>query len=382
VRALSWGEGSTYRLEWTVGRMTETLLQRLLLGCVVLCAADLAGAQTFANKREAEHFEAVVTPDHLVVRERYRGVTTIYGDLSCPLGPAVKATILPPGTDGRLCFHFLKDKCEYSRFQNGEPIHKDETAGGAQPRMCIALASGEEAKQLAALVNVGPRPKELSAIGSTQSPSTQAPVLTTPGNVSAGKTQPVPVSEPQPPKPAPPPPAAKADGATTKVDGASGSKPKLEAADEKPQASRSASREGASNRKVGDDEKESASRELATTQSKVVVPPGKTITHGYTASGKWLTESFVVGPSGNRRMAERTYASAYILDDKPGRPPGRYLYIRNKSNKHLLFYGLGSGPQSKLEPGGEALITLAYGPAAQAQPQTNQTVTLLWFDRN
>ena len=269
--------------------MTETLLQRLLLGCVVLCAADLAGAQTFTNKREAEHFEAVVTPDHLVVRERYRGVTTIYGDLSCPLGPAVKATILPPGTDGRLCFHFLKDKCEYLPFSEWRTHSQGRDSGGAQPRMCIALASGEEAKQLAALVNVGPRPKELSGIGSTQSPSAQAPVLATPGNVSAGKTQAGPVSEPQQSRAAPLPPAAKADGATAKVDGASGSKPKLEAADEKPQASRSASREGASNRKAGDDEKESSSRESVTMQSKGAAAPGKTVTHGYTASGKWLS---------------------------------------------------------------------------------------------
>jgi hypothetical protein len=306
--------------------MTQpSLLQRLLLGCVVLCAAELTCAQVFTNKREAEHFEALVTPDQLVVRERYRGATTIYGDLSCPLGPAVKAVILPPGTDGRLCFHFVKDTCEYTRFQNGEPVHKEELANAVQPRMCIALANGEEAKQLAALVNLGPRPKEQPGIGSTQSPASHAPAAAAPAQapVSKGDTRPAP--EPQQAKAASPAPAVKADGATA------------------------------------------------------APIPGKSVTHGYTASGKWLTESFVVGPSGNRRMTERTYASAYILDDKPGRPPGRYLYIRNRSNKHLLFYGLGSGPQSRLEPGAQALVTLAYGPS---QGQSTQTVTLLWFDRN
>jgi hypothetical protein len=308
-------------LEDAMGRMTETLpLQRLLVGWVVLCAANLAGAQVFTHKGEAEHFEAVVTADQLVVRERYRGATTIYGDLSCPLGPAVKATILPPGTDGRLCFQFARDKCEYTRFQNGEPIHKEELAGAVQPRMCIAVASAEEAKQLAALVNVGPRPRAQSGIGATGIPAAPA--------------------------------AAAAD----------------------------TSREVRSNAALSDDRRETPSRAPASSQSKGPVTPGPAVTHGYTASGRWVTESFVVGPGGNRRLAERTYAAAYVLDDKPGRPPGRYLYIRNKSNKHLLFYSLGNGPQSKLEPGAETTVMLAHGSAAHGQ--INQTVTLLWFARN
>jgi hypothetical protein len=364
------------------GMTEKRLLQRLLLGCVVLCAADLAGAQIFANKREAEHFEATVTDDRLVVRERYRGATTIYGDLSCPLGAAVKATILPPGTDGRLCFQFVKDKCEYTRFQNGEPIHKEELASAVQPRMCIALASADEAKQLAALVNVGPRQTEHAGIGSTGSPAMPPLTVAKPASSgSAGKPNAAPVPEPQQARAAPPAPVTKGDAvATAKSEPANGTRPKHEAADASPQTSESAARDSASNRSHSDERKDSSGRAAGSMQSKDSAAPGKTITHGYTASGRWVSESFVVGPSGNRRMAQRTYASAYILDDKPGRPPGRYLYIRNKSNKHLLFYGVGAGPQSKLEPGAEALLTLAYGPAAQAQ--TTQTVTLLWFDRN
>jgi hypothetical protein len=292
---------------------------------VVLCASYAAAAEVFTNKREADHFEAIVTPEKLIVRERYRGATTIYGDLSCPLGPAVKATILPPGTDGRLCFQFVKDKCEYTRFQDGEPIHKEELAN-TQPRMCIALSTSDEAKQLAALVNVGPRPPEQPGVGSTGSPATLASPVGATGSGSTAKSEPAISPEPQPSRNAAP-----------------------------------------------------AASSLAP-PSKSVAPPRNTVTHGYAASGKWVTESFVVGPSGNRRMTERTYAAAYILDDKPGRPPGRYLYVRNKSNRHLLFYGLGSGAQNKLEPGGEALVNLSYGPAAQAQ--MNHTVTLLWFDRN
>jgi hypothetical protein len=307
--------------------MTETRRVWLLLaGCVMLGAMHAASAEVFTHKSEAGHFEAVVTPDKLVVRERYRGATTIYGDLSCPLGPAVKAAIVPPGTDGRLCFQFVKDKCEYTRFQDGEPIHKEELAN-TQPRMCIALATPDEAKQLAASVNVGPRPSQQSAVGATGSAATLA---------SAG--------------------GAAASTSTTKNE---------PAASPETQQSRNAAPPSATS---------------VTPPSKGDGAPGNPVTHGYAASGKWVSHSFVVGPAGNRRLSERTYASAYILDDKPGRPAGRYLLIRNRSDKHLLFYGLAGAPHSKLEPGGEALITLAYGPAAQSP--TNQTVTLLWFDRN
>ena len=338
--------------------MTESsLVQRLLLGCVVVCAAELATAQAFTHKREADHFEAHVTPDRLVVRERYRGATTIDGGLSCPLGPGVKAVILP-GTDGRLCLHFSKDTCEYTRFQNGEPVHKEELANAVQPRMCIALASSEEAKELAALVNLGPRPQALPGIGSTQSSALHGPFAAAPAQAPVSKAD-TRVPEPQQSKAASPAPAAKVDAAPAAPAGKGDGAPAAPVAkvDAAP-ASPAGKGDGAA----------------------AAPAPGRSITHGYTASGKWLTESFVVGPSGNRRMTERTYASAYVLDDKPGRPPGRYLYIRNKSSSHLLFYGLGSGPQSRLEPGGEALVTLAYGAAAQAQ--STQTVTLLWFDRN
>jgi hypothetical protein len=186
--------------------------------------------------------------------------------------------------------------------------------------MCIALASGQDARQLAALVNVGPRPREQSGVGATG--SVAAPIVAAPD----------------------------------------------------------ASGESRSNAAQSDDRVENSSRAPAGTQSKASAAPGTTVTHGYAASGKWVTESFVVGPGGNRRMAERTYGVAYILDEKPGRPPGRYLYIRNKSNKHLLFYSLGDGPQSKLEPGAERRVMLAHG--SEVQGQSSQTVTLLWFVRN
>src|SRR5690348_13898867 len=86
--------------------------QRLLLGCLALAMASVCDAEVFTHKNQAEYFEAAVTPDQLVVKERYRGATTIFGDLSCPLGPAVTAVVLPIASDGRLCFQFSRDKCD------------------------------------------------------------------------------------------------------------------------------------------------------------------------------------------------------------------------------------------------------------------------------
>ena len=112
-----------------------------------LLVAAYASAEIFSHRQGAEHFEAAVSADRLVVKERYQGATTIYGDLSCTLGPSIRATILP-AADARLCFTFAVDQCEYTRFQNGSPIHTEELANARVPRMCIALASMDEAHRL------------------------------------------------------------------------------------------------------------------------------------------------------------------------------------------------------------------------------------------
>jgi len=113
-------------------------------------------AEVFTHRQGAENFEAIVSAERLVVKERYQGASTIYGDLSCLLGAAVRATILP-ASDSRLCFTFAADQCEYTRFQDGSPIHQEELANARVPRMCIALGSADEAQRLAKLVNSGPQ---------------------------------------------------------------------------------------------------------------------------------------------------------------------------------------------------------------------------------
>jgi len=357
--------------------------QRLLLGCWLgLIAAGAVGAEVFTHKHDAENFEAVVTADQLVVKERYQGATTIYGDLSCPLGPAVSATILPLATDGRLCLQFSKDRCKYTRFQNGEPIHGEELKA-PKPRMCIALASPQDAQRFAALVNSGPQAAQTPSVGSTGSVAPQPPVADAggPGVSAAAKSDPVPSSERTPPVTAPAaPPVAKVDVVPPKPTAALPASPPSEV-EPRPAASASPAGHAQSARRDDGEKKSIAGRSPPVPQTSVV-PPGSRISgHPYTGapSGTWVTESFVVGPEGSRRMAERTYAAAFVGQNAPGKPPGEYLYIRNKSDKHLLFYSLGDGPQLRLEPGNQ--VVLALGPDRTAsRGEKHKSVTLLWFD--
>jgi hypothetical protein len=106
-----------------------------------------------------------VTADRIVVKERYKGATTIHGDLSCPLG-AVRASVLP-AEESKLCLMFSADECEYGRYQNGTPIHKDELAARV-PKMCIALGNDRDARRLASLVNAGPQANGHTAEGPGQ----------------------------------------------------------------------------------------------------------------------------------------------------------------------------------------------------------------------
>jgi hypothetical protein len=125
----------------------------------LVCAAFVttsAWGQVFSHKHRGEHFEASVTADRIVIKERYKGATTIHGDLSCPLGStAVRASLLPEA-ETKLCLTFSADECEYARYQNGNAIHKDELANARVPKMCIALASARDARQLVSLVNGTP----------------------------------------------------------------------------------------------------------------------------------------------------------------------------------------------------------------------------------
>jgi hypothetical protein len=99
------------------------------------------------------------------------------------------------------------------------------------------------------------------------------------------------------------------------------------------------------------------------------------------ASGRWITSWFTIGLGGNPQLSERTYATASIVDESgAARAPGGYLYVRNESDKHLLFYGLSNASLEKLEPGEEVTLALASRPGPQT-PTTRRAIVLRWFDR-
>jgi len=133
--------------------MKTSSKQNLWLVCLSFVAANV-DAQVFSHRDQGEHFEAMVTNERIVVKQRYEGASTIHGDLSCPLGPAVRAHTLLTA-DSKVCFTFATNRCEYTRYQNGKAIHAQELANTGVPKMCIVLASAQDAQRLTVLVNAG-----------------------------------------------------------------------------------------------------------------------------------------------------------------------------------------------------------------------------------
>ena len=308
---------------------------------VVFLVTASAYAQVFTYKDQAEHFEAVVTQERIVVKERYKGASTIYGDLSCPLGLAVQATALPLAGDGKLCLTFSKERCGYTRFQNGNAIHKEELANAAKPRMCIALGNAQEAERLATLVNTGPHRSHQPAIAPVaQAATANAEVVTPAASQPMRQAVASPVSMAQ----------------------------KSAALPAKPEA-----------RITKERAEKAAAKRIASAKASAGVPASER-DQPHARNGKWITSWFTVRLGGNPQMAERTYASASIVDDSgAARKPGGHLYIRNESDKYPLYYGF-SAAKDKLGPGEEVTLSLASSPSASTVGITQKSLTLRWFD--
>lgn len=98
-------------------------------------------------------------------------------------------------------------------------------------------------------------------------------------------------------------------------------------------------------------------------------------------AGRWTTSWFTIRLGGNPRLAERTYASASIVDDAgAAKAPGGHLYIRNESDKYPLYYGLRRAATDKLEPGEEVILSLTATQSVPQAPITQHSVVLKWFD--
>ena len=59
-----------------------------VLWAVAVLSALPSHAQVFTYRHGAGNFQAVVSDDRLIVKERYQGISSVYGDSSCPLGLA------------------------------------------------------------------------------------------------------------------------------------------------------------------------------------------------------------------------------------------------------------------------------------------------------
>lgn len=362
-----------------MGRATK---QNLWLLGIFFVVANSSYAQVFTYKNQAEHFEAEVTQDRLLVRERYRGASTINGDLSCPLSSAVKANVLPVDGGRKLCFAFSQQRCGYTRFQNGKAIHEQELAGADSPRMCIELAKAEDAQRLAALVNVGPQ--------RTQQIPTAPPAPAVKPNVAVATPTPTQASSstttvPQRTQQAPIAPAAAAKSAkaapaspapsqltrqmSTSIASNAQSSPALPAKNQQRSS------------KLEEERTIERMRQLTQPTSRNATLSESSNPEPDAGNGRWVTSQFRIRLGGNRGLTERTYATASIVDDSgAARSPGRHLFIRNESDKYPLYYGLNNATKDKLEPGQEVTLSLVGSRASTGIME--QPITLRWFDEN
>jgi hypothetical protein len=297
-----------------------------VLWAVAVLSASSSHAQVFTYRHGAENFQAVVSDDRLVVKERYQGISSVYGDLSCPLGGPVKAHRV---ADSKLCITFSKESCRYTRYQNGVAVHTDELMNARIPKMCIVLSNDREVRHFVSLVNAGVRqPQEpIVAMGATadKTHSTVAGPDPSQGPATVVVTQ-------------------QAPAALEKLDAA---------------------------------EIETRTVPQARSQeSKAAPAPQK---DQQAPGGKWATGSFTVGLSGNPRMRERTYAAGSIVNDSgAARRPGGYLRLRNTSEKHPLYYGLHKQARYKLDPGEQVTIPLA-ATVSQRRNRVSQQVVIRWL---
>jgi hypothetical protein len=349
---------------------------------IFLVVTNSSYAQVFTYKNQAEHFEAEVTQGRLLVRERYRGASTINGDLSCPLGSAVKANVLPVGGGRKLCFAFSQPTCAYTRFQNGKAIHEEELARADSPRMCIELANAEDVQRLVTLVNVGPQQTQqiptappAPAVKPNAAAATPAPTQASSSTTTVPqRAQQAPVTPPAAAKsakaaPASPAPSQGTRPTTNAVAANSQSSPALPARNE--QRSSKLQEERAIERMR--QSTQPTSRNATLSESSNPEPAA--------GSGRWLTSQFRIGLGGNRGLTEKTYATASIVDDSgAARSPGRNLFIRNESDKYPLYYGLNNATKDKLEPGQEVTLSLEGSRASTRTGILEQQIALRWFD--
>jgi hypothetical protein len=181
---------------------------------LLLSANASQAAQVFSNDTGRVRWEAEVTQDSFVLRETRGGAST-GTDFVCPLGPAVRASVVRAGAEGgKVCLVFSKDKCGYTGAQ-GAPAHVRAPDSGVAAFKCLELETPEHASKLATLINGGPpmRPHVTSVPAAVSKKSAQA---------TRSPRSPVGASGPQKgsPTPARPPAAGSTTAAIAEPEGA------------------------------------------------------------------------------------------------------------------------------------------------------------------
>jgi hypothetical protein len=155
-------------------------MKRWWIVLFLLLARPSLAAQLFSHDTGRVRWEAEVTADTFALRERKNGAAQS-SEFVCPLGPAVRATAVPTGSDaGRVCLVFSRDKCAYKGVE-GAPANPVAQSDAATFK-CADFATVQHANALAALINAGVRsPRPLDAVqpppARSKSPVTAARAL-------------------------------------------------------------------------------------------------------------------------------------------------------------------------------------------------------------
>jgi hypothetical protein len=152
------------------GAMKHWWIPALLL----LLVSPSQATQTFSQDTAGLRWEAEVTADTFALREKREGAPA-GSEFVCPLGPAVRASVVRTGSDaGKVCLVFSSDKCVY-KSAGDAPVDAIAHQSGVATFKCLDFATAEQASTLAALINAGPRTYGSASLPGSR-PSLKSPV--------------------------------------------------------------------------------------------------------------------------------------------------------------------------------------------------------------
>ncbi len=120
---------------------------------LLLLATSAQATQVFSHDTGRVRWEAEVTDSTFALREKTDA--SAGSEFVCPLGPAVRASVVRTGGDtGRVCLVFSRDKCAYKGV-GGAPAASSAPSSGVATFKCVDFGTAEHANTLAALINAG-----------------------------------------------------------------------------------------------------------------------------------------------------------------------------------------------------------------------------------